>query len=132
MSGSRQRWSAYRAPLFFVCVLIFSTVMVIRQYRDNGLRHVRIREDFILLQQRGYVKKAEWYYQRLIRRLDRLSDRILLEDYQRTALLVDPDVKQLDNLVWKYHWVVRNKLERRVQKRLERILEAEAEIRVEP
>jgi hypothetical protein len=122
-----QFWRTYRAPLLFVVVVLFCAFMTIYQSREYGLRHIRMREDFLLLHGQGYSDEAEWYYQRLVRQLDRLSERMLLEDYQRTVLLVDPGAKQLDNLVWKYHWVVKNKLEMRARQRLHGVLSAAVE-----
>ena len=87
--------------------------MVVRQYRANSTRHVEIREAFILLNARGYTNETQKLYDVLIRDLEKLSDRALLDDFQRTLILVDPKIKQNDNLLYSYHWTVSKKLEER-------------------
>jgi hypothetical protein len=47
----------------------------------------------------------------------------LVDDWQRTVLLVDPKTPQLDNLLWKYHVSVNNELRRRADKRLKSVLQ---------
>jgi len=114
----RSPWQLYRGPLVFVSVLVLGAVLAIRQTLNHELGHLRMREDFILLEQRDERREAAACYQRLMSNLPTLSDRALLEDFQRTVLLVDPDVPDTDNLVWKYHWAVRKELEQRTQKRV--------------
>jgi len=82
-----------------------------------------MREDFILLHDQGRPKPTEHLYQLLVQQLPKLSDKALLDDYQRTVLLVDPKVQQPDNLVWKYHWAVRQHLNRRAEQRVARALQ---------
>jgi hypothetical protein len=108
--------------LCFLAVLMFSSVMVIRQVINNQSAHVELREDFILLHDRGEAKPEARLYQLLIQELPRLNEKALVDDLQRTAMLVDPKTPQLDNLVWKYQVSVKNELEHRSQRRLARAL----------
>ena len=112
----------HRYALGFLAVLVICSVLVQCQFIENQSAHVRMREDFILLQQGGHTKLAEHLYQRLVQSLSRQSDRSLLDDYQRTAMLVEGDKPQLDNLVWKYHVSVKNEFSHRAEKRIERLL----------
>jgi hypothetical protein len=114
--------SHYRLPILFMVAVFAGAALSLRQYRFNEHRHTVKREDFILLQQRGYGKKAEAYYQHLLKELDRLPDQALVDDLQRTALLVEPEVRDPENLLWKYHWAVRSRLQQRAQQRLHEIL----------
>jgi len=52
-------------------------------------------------------------YRRLLRELERLPNKALMDDYQRTFMLVYPATQQPDNLIWKYHSTVRNELVKR-------------------
>jgi hypothetical protein len=61
-------------------------------------------------------------YQNLLVEMERLPDRTLFEDFQRTLTLVDPTRDAPDNLVWQYHWTVSNELEKRSEASLERAL----------
>jgi hypothetical protein len=54
--------------------------------------------------------------------LEDLSDKSLMEDYQRTLMLVDPLAQQRDNPVWRYHWTLSNELEKRSVGALKRAL----------
>jgi hypothetical protein len=81
-----------------------------------------MREDFILLQQRGHTKLTERFYQLLIQSLPDASDGELLDDFQRTAMLLSTNKAQVENLVWKYHVSVRNEITQRANKRVARLL----------
>lgn len=120
-------WRVYRAPLFFMGVVILGAILTLRQTLYNEIDHMQKREDFILLYERGYTKKAEWYYPRLVQELGRLSERALWEDYHRTIHLVDPDQKGEKNLIRNYHWAVKNQLLKRAQDRLQDLLASEEE-----
>jgi hypothetical protein len=96
--------------------------MVLRQFAMNQSQHLELREAFILLYSRGYRPQAEHLYQRLLAELERLPDRVLFEDFQRTLTLVDPSAKQSENLIWEYHWTISNELEKRSDANLERAL----------
>ena len=106
--------------LVFLAVLVFCSVMVVRQYIANQWAHTDLREDFILLHDKGQAQQTARLYQILVQQLPRLSDRALLDDFQRTAMLIDPKPGQQEDLVWKYHFSVRNELERRSELRLAR------------
>jgi len=109
-----------------LAVLFFSCVMVIRQFARNQAEHVELREDFILLHEHGEAKPEERLYQMLIQELPQLDEKALVDDLQRTAMLVDPKAPQLDNLVWKYQVSVKNELQQRSEKRLSRAREEAA------
>lgn len=109
--------------LVFAAVLTFCSVMVLRQARINQTAHSELREAFIILNSRGYTNQTQRLYNRLLRDLQKISNRDLREDFQRTLTLVDPAVQQPQNLVWKYHWTVSNELEKRSESSLARALE---------
>lgn len=106
--------------VLFAALLVFCSLMVIRQITANQSKHIEIREAFILLYIKGYKPEAERLYGRLLRDIEDLPNRTLIEDFQRTLLLVDPTVQQRDNLIWKYHWTVSNELEKRAESTLMR------------
>lgn len=108
---------------FFLAVLVLSCVMVVRQYLANQSAHVEMREDFILLQERNRPQACARLYQLLIQQLPRLGEKALVDDLQRTSMLVDAKSPQIDNLVWKYYVSVKNELEKRSDRRLARALE---------
>jgi hypothetical protein len=112
----------YRFALLFLLLLVFCSVMVIRQFNFKQSHHVDVREAFILLYTRGYTNEANRLYQRLLRESSDLANRQLLDDFQRTLLLVDPGAKQLENLIWRYHWTISNELERRSESTLRHAL----------
>ena len=103
----------YKFVLLFLVVLAFCSAMVIRQIDQNQSKHVELREAFILLFSKGYRPDADRLLHRLMRDLEDLPDKALMDDYQRTLLLVDPTTKQQDNLIWRYHWTVSNEIEKR-------------------
>lgn len=111
-----------RAFLAFAGLLVLCSVMVILQIQANQAQHVELREAFILLETKGYRPEAQRLYQRLLIELEHLSDRALLDDFARTLTLVDPSARQVDNLIWKYHWTVSNEMEKRSHAALERAL----------
>jgi hypothetical protein len=108
--------------LLFIVVLIFSSVMVVNQFLANESAHSKRREDFIVLQERGDTRTTAWLYQRLIQELPGLNERSLVEDLARTSLLVDPKKPDFENLVWKYHVSVKKELQRRADKRIDRVV----------
>ena len=111
-----------RFALIFFVLLIFCSAMVVRQFMVNQSRHVELREYFILLYSKGYKPEAERLFRRLMRELDVLPNKALMDDYQRTLMLVDPATQQPDNLIWRYHWTVSNELEKRSESTLRRAL----------
>jgi hypothetical protein len=117
----------YRSLLIFGFFLMLGSIMVMRQINSNQSKHVELREAFILLHTRGYRPQAERLYQRLLKDLDGLSTRLLLDDFQRTLTLVDPGRNQPENLIWVYHWTVSNELEKRSESSLKRALKLAGE-----
>ena len=108
----------YQFVWSFLALLAFCSVMVIRQINVNQSRHIKLREAFIILYTKGYNKESERLYQRLLRDLENLPNKALIDDFQRTLLLVDPSAQHPENLIWKYHWTVSNELEKRSEKTL--------------
>jgi len=112
----------YRFFGLFLALLVFCTLMVIRQFNVNRARHVELREAFILLQAKGWTNEAQRLFARLINELPEQSDKVLIDDFQRTMMLVDPGSKHPESLIWTYHWTVSNELERRSESTLRRAL----------
>jgi hypothetical protein len=110
----------YQYVLCFLGVVVFSLVMVQRQYLADQSAHVERREDFLLLQEREPRAGCEGLYQRLIQELPELSDRNLANDLQRTAMLVEGKTNLSQSLLWKYHVSVGNELRHRAEQRLAR------------
>ena len=102
-----------RFALIFFVLLIFCSAMVVSQFMVNQSRHVELRENFIVLCNKEYREKAERLYKRLLRELEGLPNKALMDDYQRTFVLVYPATQQPDDLIWKYHLTVRNELVKR-------------------
>ena len=63
---------------------------------------------------------VDYAEQRLYRDLEKLSNKQLVEDWQRTVILVVPDANQPSNSVWRYYWTVRNQMEKRSESIIER------------
>ena len=112
----------YQFVWSFVLLLVFCSIMVMRQFHTNQARHFELREAFILLHSRGYAPQAQRLYTRLLAEMDRVPNQVLYDDFQRTMMLVDPGIKQTNNLIWVYHWTVSNELEKRSEKTLLRAL----------
>lgn len=119
----------YRFVLLFFLLLIFCSVMWMRQREAADKKHVEIREAFILLHTRSYTNEARKLYQRLLMEMPGVKDRQLFDDFQRTLMLVDPDPhsQQTNNLIWSYHWTVSNEIERREEDTLRRAHKLAAE-----
>lgn len=103
-------------------VVTFASVMVVRQFLINQSRHEETREAFILLSTKGYTEESQRLYQRLLLRLQETPQKNLIEDLQRTSMLVNPAEPQPENLIWKYHWSVKNELEKRATTELAKAL----------
>ena len=101
----------FRYVLSFLVLLVFCSIMVIRGLQARQSKHVELREAMILLHTRGYTNQAESLFARLIRNTKELPNKVLIDDFQRTLLLIDPSAKQAANPIWRYHWVVSNELE---------------------
>jgi hypothetical protein len=93
----------------------------------NLSRHSGDVEDFLLLEEHNETKACEHLYQVLIQRLPHMRDRELVQDLQRTAMVIDPKLPKRESLVWKYHVSVNNELKRRAEKRLKTLLEKTTE-----
>jgi len=113
----------YRYSLLLMLLLVGCSVFVIHRLNARQSRHVEIREAFILLHTRGYTNQSERLYEYLLRDLQDISNKQLMDDFQRTLILVDPSAHQPENLIWKYHWTVSNELERRSESTLLRALD---------
>jgi hypothetical protein len=116
-----------RFALIFFVLLIFCSAMVVRQFMVNQSRHVELREYFILLYSKGYRQQAERLYIRLMRELEALPNKALMDDYQRTLVLVDPAKPDPENFILKYHWTVSKELEKRSEGTLQRALKMAGE-----
>lgn len=112
----------YRFILLFLALLVFCVVMVKHQMDAKQSRHIELREAFILLHTRGETNAAERLYQKLLLALPKLKQKDLLDDFQRTLLLIDPDphTEHTNNLIWKYHWTVSNEMNRQDESTLKR------------
>jgi hypothetical protein len=103
----------YRYALMFLLVLSFCSVMVTHQINLNEDRRIERREAFILLHSRGYTNEAARLFNKMVAEVPNLSHKQLINDFQRTVILVDPSIENKGNLIWKYHWYVSNEMERR-------------------
>ena len=110
----------YQFFLLFVALLVFCSLMVMRQFNVNRAKHVELREAFVLLHSRGYTNQAARLFYRLLLELPEQTNKTLMDDFQRTMMLVDPSTEHPENLLWKYHWTVSNELERRSESAIRR------------
>jgi hypothetical protein len=117
----------HKFTLLFLGVLAFCSVMVIRQLRLRPGRHVELREAMILMQTGGYTNEASRLLLRLWPDVEKLSNRQLVEDWQRSVVLVDPNVHQPSNTIYQYYWAVRKEMERRGEGHIERARKLAAE-----
>lgn len=108
--------------LIFAALLLSCGVMVLRQMAANQSAHADLREAFVLLQTKGYKNEAQRLFQRLLAELEQLPNKALVEDFQRTLMLVDAAKQDSENLIWKYHWTVSNELEKRSESTLAKAL----------
>ena len=121
----------HRFSAIFIVMLIFCSVMVIRQLGTNQSRrdeqHFELREALILLHWVGSTNEAKRIYQKLWPEASKLSNKVLLDDFQRTQVLVDSTARQPENPVWQYHWIVTKELELRSESTLVRARKLAAE-----
>ena len=110
----------HKFVLSFLVLLVFCSVMVILQMDARKSKHVELREAMILLETGGYTNEADRLYLRLFAEMPQLSNKALIEDWQRTVILVDPGGYQPSNAVWRYYWTVRNEMERRSEDTIQR------------
>ena len=108
----------YRFFFLFLALLLFCSLMVMRQFNVNRSKHIELREAFILLHSKGYTNQAIRLFHRLLTDLPQESNKTLMDDFQRTLMLVDPGTEHPENPVWKYHWTVSNELEKRSESTL--------------
>lgn len=117
-------FSQHKFVLSFLALLVFCSAMVIWQLdaRKNAResRHVELREAMILLQTGGYTNQADKLYYKIFPDVEKLTDKELIEDWQRTVILVDPGSHQPSNAVWRYYWTIRNAMEKRSGNFIER------------
>ncbi len=109
-----------RYMLAIMLLLLIVSILVVRKLHARQSRHVEIREAFILLHTRGYTNEANRLYERMLQDLQNLSNKQIMDDFQRTLLLVDPSANQPRNLLWKYHWTVSNEMDKRSESTLAR------------
>jgi len=116
----------HKFVLSFLALLVFCSVMVIWQLdarkSNEQSKHIELREAMILLQTGGYTNQADKLYLRLLREVNELSNKALIEDWQRTVILIDPSSHLPSNTVWRYYWGVRNEMERRYESTIQRAL----------
>ena len=121
----------HKFALLFLAVLVFCSVMVIRQMEwttgRKERKHVELREAMILLQTGGYTNDAIHLYFRLWRNVEKLSNKQLVEDWQRAVVLVDPSLHQPSNTIYQYYWNVRQEMERRSEGAIEKARKLAAE-----
>jgi len=117
----------YRMMLVIMLLLVVGSVLLVQRIHARQSRHVEIREAFILLHTRGYTNEAVRLYQKLLNDLQDLSNKQVMDDFQRTLLLVDPSAYQPSNLLWKYHWTVSNEMDKRSESTLTRALKLSEE-----
>ena len=114
----------HKFTLLFLAVLVFCSVMVIRQLDwtqgRKERKHIELREAMILLQTGGYTNDAIKLYFRLWSDIDKLSNKQLVDDWQRAVVLVDPSLHQPSNTIYQYYWNVRNEMERRSENIIEK------------
>jgi hypothetical protein len=109
-----------KQPLVVLAALVFASVLVLRQFMANQAAHIELREDFVLLIEHTEEKSASRLYQLLVQELPNLSDMALVEDLQRTFMVLNTNSPAADNLVWKYQVSVKNELQKRSEKRIAR------------
>jgi hypothetical protein len=119
----------YRFVLAFLALLVFCSVMVIHQFNAKQSKHVDLREAFILLHTKGYTNQANRLYQNLLMNIQELSSKELIDDFQRTMMLIDPGGQYPENLIWKYHWTLSKELERRSESTLMHALKLAEEVK---
>jgi len=116
----RNRWF-----LLTLAVLFLSSILVVNQYLSNQSAHTRQVEDFLLLHEMDEKAPFEHLYQVLVQQLPHISDHLLVQDLQRTAMALDTSKdanEQMDDLIWKYHVSVNNELKRRSRIRVQTLL----------
>lgn len=108
----------HKYTLAFLALMLLCSLLVQYQLLRNEAAHIAMREDFIVMHQRGYAKGSEYLYQRLVQALPRQSLKSVIDDFQRTRMLVNTNAPLLDDLLWKYHVHTANEMTRRAERRL--------------
>jgi len=112
----------YKFVLLFLLLLVPCSYMVAVQKYWNRSKHVELREAFILLSSKGYKEEAQRLYDRLLRDLQTESTDIVMDDYQRTLLLVDPTSSHSESFLWRYQATLGKELDLRNKGPLARAL----------
>src|SRR6476660_7210362 len=112
----------YKFLLLFLLLLVPCSYMVAVQKYWNRSKHVELREAFILLNSKGYNDEAHRLYDRLLRDLQAESTDIIMDDYQRTLLLVDPTSSHTESFLWRYQATLGKELDLRNKGPLARAL----------
>jgi hypothetical protein len=110
----------HKFTLLFLAVLVFCSVMVIRQLDRSRDRHTELLEALIVLQTGGYTNEAGRLYFRLWRDIEKMSNKQLVDDWRRTVTVIDPGVYQPSNAIYRYYWSVRSEMEKRSEDIIER------------
>jgi len=97
-------------------VLFFCAVMTVRQISENLSRHAETREAFILAHHRGYNSEAQRLYDRLKYDMPEEPTRHLIDDLERTSVLVPTNQSPSSNLLVRYHLSLKHEVEKRVER----------------
>jgi hypothetical protein len=108
----------HRFSLLCLAVLSCASVLVIQQFLAAETAHFNLREDMIVLFEKGKTGEAEHVYQRLVENLSTVTDKALVDDYQRTTMLLQGKAENTSSLIYKYHWAVKQYMEKRSEQRL--------------
>jgi hypothetical protein len=98
-------------------VLFFSAVMCVRQIVENRARHSEIREAFILCYEKNRPADAQRLYDRLKFDLPDQPTLHLIDDLERTTLLVPTNQSASSNLLVRYHLSVQHELNKRLEQK---------------
>lgn len=96
-------------------VLLFCSVMTVRQVVENQARHAELREAFIFAHTRGLNSEAERLYNRLKYDMPEEPTRHLIEDLVRTTPIAPTNQSPLSNALVRYHLWVKKEVEKRVE-----------------
>jgi hypothetical protein len=122
MSLTRFLWRN-RHPLSLLAALAVACFLIVYQFTLNETAHVRLREDFILLEHSAHSAEASHLYQHLVQKLPRLSLGALIDDMERLAMVSGTNALAGESLTAKYHMALRRELEQRSSRRLPAALE---------
>lgn len=94
-------------------VVFFSAVMAVRQIERNRSHHAELREAFLFLHRAGHRSEAEKLYGRLLWNLKDEPTRHLIDDIERTSVLVPTNQSPATNILVRYHLTVQRELDKR-------------------